>query len=302
MTKNPPPDVSAPGRPRLNLLLTGASGFLGTALRPSLARLGPLTALSHHAQGPGLRSVDIRDADTFRRLIDMERPDVIVLAAAYREPDFCEDHPEETARLNVEPVHVACAAAPAACRMVLISSDYVFDGEHPPHAEDAPRRPLSEYGRSKVRAEDVVLARPGSLVVRVPLLVGADASGAPTGFLRQLVEDLRARAPVIADDVLVRYPTWTRDAAAAIAFLIERGATGVVHYSGPDAVTRYGAFRVAATLLGLSHDHIRPSQTVVPRRAGRPRNSQLDTTRIRAMGFRTFTPLTQVLRAVIARG
>ncbi len=283
----------------MNILLTGASGLLGRALSARLAPDHDLLQLSHTTTGPGLTPLDVRDAAAFRRLIVAEQPEVILLSAAYRDPDFCEEHPGETARLNVDPVRVACEAAPPGCRVVFISSDYVFDGEHPPHDEGDPRWPLSEYGRSKVLAEDVVLERPGALVLRLPLLVGAGPDGKPEGFLRQLDGGLRAGTPQVADDVLVRYPTWTRDAAAALAFLLDHGATGVFHYSGPDAVTRYQAFVAAARVLGLSHVHIRPSTAVVPRRAARPRNSRLGVTRIRALGFHTFTPFPDVIRSVV---
>ena len=100
-----------------------------------------------------------------------------------------------------------------------------------------------------------------------------------------------------ADAVLRRFPTWIRDVAEAIGFLIERGYAGVIHYSGAEAMTRYDMIQAAAAVLGWEAGHIRPSADVVPRRAARPRDSQLATDRIRALGFAQFTPFAEVVRA-----
>ncbi len=285
----------------MKLLLTGASGFLGREVFPRLAADYEVIGLAHRAPSDGrFRCVDLRAADALRALLADVRPDVVVHAAAYRDPDFCEAQPEETARLNVEPVRVLCAALPSAARLVFIGTDYVFDGEHPPYREDSPRRPLSEYGRSKAAAEDVVTARPGSLILRIPLLVGAGPTPAESGFIAQLFQGLENRNPQAADDTLIRYPTWTRDVAEALAFVLRRGQTGVLHYSGAEPFTRYGAFQAAARATGMSAAHIRPAEGIVPRGAVRPRNSRLATDRIRALGFARFTPFDEVLRVTAA--
>ena len=190
-----------------------------------------------------------------------------------------------------------CAALPPATRLVFISTDYVFDGDAPPYREDSPRRAVNVYGQSKIEAEDLALRRPGSLVVRIPLLVGAGPSFESSGFLAQIVRSLRDPAPQEADAVLRRFPTWIRDVAEAIAFLIGRAATGAVHYSGAEGLTRHEMILQAAEVLGLPAAHIRPSSRVVPRRAARPRDSQLATEFIRSLGFSRFTPFREVVRS-----
>ena len=281
----------------MRVLITGATGFLGQELCARLSREHEVTGLGHRHGGAGIVRVDLRDPEAFRGALAQARPDVVVHGAAYREPDFCEDHPEENERLNVGAVRTLCRSLPRETRLVFISTDYVFDGARPPYREDSPRSPVNEYGRSKVRAEDAVGSRARGLILRIPLLIGAAPTFEESGFLAQVVrQHLDRPEPHLCDDVLVRHPTWIRDVAEAVAFLIAREAEGTVHYGGAEALTRYGMVVGAARALGRSSAHIRPSTAVAARRAARPLDSHLSTDRIRAMGFTRFTPFADAVR------
>jgi dTDP-4-dehydrorhamnose reductase len=102
------------------------------------------------------------------------------------------------------------------------------------------------------------------------------------------------------DAVALRFPTWTRDVAEALRFVLERGVSGVVHYSSLREGTRYSWTREVAEVLGASADHLTPSAGVVPRGARRPLNSQLDPAYIREMGFDRFTDFKDAVRRVLS--
>ena len=220
-------------------VVTGASGFLGADMVKRLSADFEVIGLGHRHAGVGHRVVDLRIRDEFRRVLEEIAPDVVVHGAAFRDPDFCEDHPDQVRPLNVGAVETLVETLPAGAKLVLISSDYVFDGKNPPYAEDARRCPVNEYGRLKVETEDVVARRPGSIIVRTPLMVGAEQHVSAPGFIGQTIEVLRARQPAELDNVLIRFPTWTWDVACAVAFLLERRGEGVFHVSGPTGATRY---------------------------------------------------------------
>lgn len=280
----------------MKVLVTGASGFLGRAICARLSRDHRVTGWSHRVAGTGLESVDLREGDAVRAVLAKAGPEVVIHCAAYRDPDFSEMHPRENDRLNVGATRSLCEGLPPSVRLVFISTDYVFDGTRPPYHEEDPVSPAQEYGKSKVQGEQVVLQRPGSLVVRVPLLIGVGSDFASSGFLSQIAsQHLRAEVPHDCDHVLVRYPTWICDVADAVAFLTARQATGVFHMSGDDRLTRYEAVCLAAQIWGASASRVRPSRTVLPRAAARPLNSHLATDKIRALGFRGFTPFRDVL-------
>ena len=280
-------------------LILGASGFLGREVLPAFAAWGPVQAASRHG-GAGIESADIRDPEVLRALCQRTRPAAVVLLAAYREPDFCEEHPGETRRLNVEPARVLAACLPATTHLTLVSTDYVFDGLQPPYREDGPRHPVSVYGQSKCEAEDALAGRPQTLVLRVPLLIGGGPTLGACGFIAQIVETLKRPDRQLQDDVLVRFPTWTRDVADALTFLAGRRAEGVFHYSALQGGTRYHWVGEAARVLGLPADHVVPSKEIIPRKAVRPPNSQLATDKIRGLGYRRFTDFAAVVKTVMA--
>ena len=92
----------------ISILVTGASGFLGRRLTPRLEDMGTVVGVGHSNTAAPLASLDLRDTDALKSLLNRVRPDAVVLSAAYRDPDFCEDHPDEAYRLNVAPVKRFC--------------------------------------------------------------------------------------------------------------------------------------------------------------------------------------------------
>jgi dTDP-4-dehydrorhamnose reductase len=281
-------------------MITGANGLLGREVAAALANDWNIVALSHRPR-EGYRAIDLRERDQIAALIRETKPDAVVHLAAYREPDFCEENPAEAKRLNVDPVRFFSETLPATSQLLFVSTDYVFDGENPPYAESAARNPISEYGRSKCAAEDVIATRAKSITLRIPLLMGAGSTFAESGFIAQMYDAVTSGKPQQLDDVLVRFPCWTRDVAGAISFLLRGNHGGTFHLSGPRGGTRYAWTIDAAKLLGKPHAHLAPSNIVIPRKAGRPKNSRLSDAKIRALGFRTATDPMAAMQNVLAQ-
>jgi dTDP-4-dehydrorhamnose reductase len=284
------------------VMVTGAAGFLGRALRSGLAGIGDVTGVtSRPTSESGMVTADLRSADACRGLVASVQPDVIVHAAAYPDPDFCEEQPDEARRLNVESVRHLSGAAGLNTLFVFISTDYVFDGQAPPYAEDDRRNPVSVYGATKCEAEDLLSGRMNALIVRMPLLMGAGRSLEKSGFIYQLQKSLSSSQPEVLDDVLMRFPTWIEDVARAIAFLVTQDASGVFHVSAPDGGTRYGWTQRMARVLGVGTSHLSASRQIVPRRALRPLNSQLSAAKLLALGFPGFTAFEDVAAGTLRR-
>ena len=281
------------------MLVTGASGLLGQELcshfkdKATLLRQG----FAHgHAKDI---ACDLREPRETRILVEEAKPDLVVHCAAYREPDYCEEHQQDARALNVGAVESLLHALPTSARFVLISTDYVFDGEHPPYTETSAVCPVSEYGRNKAEAEAMVNLRPGSLILRIPVLIGHDPRPNKPGFLQQMAQQVRSGHPAVVDDVLVRHPTWTRDVAEALDFLLSRGETGTYHAASAEGGTRYQLTCRLAGLLGVPHDHLAPSKAVIHRAARRPLNSHLSSAKLASLGFTGFNSFEDVVKVVL---
>jgi len=263
----------------------GGSGFLGREAVPELSRTYHVIPTSTKPRGGPFRTLDIRDHAALRNFIRDTKPAVVVALAANREPDACEENPAEARRLNTDPIAVLNEVLPANVPLLFVSTDYVFDGNNPPYREDALRNPLSVYGQTKADAEDLALSRPGSIVLRVPLLMGWTDQVDQSGFFSQLLKDLKTTGPLALDDVLKRYPVWTRDVGAAMRELLMGGASGVFHFSTTRPLTRYKAAIEMANLLGWPTDHLQPSDVVIPRKARRPADAHLDMAKWKSLGY-----------------
>jgi dTDP-4-dehydrorhamnose reductase len=226
----------------VRLLVTGGAGYLGTEVCRQAVEAGHgVVATRFRAQPPFGRplGVDLRDP--------FELPDVdVVVHTAYVQAD-----PEMIVRSTR---NVADAARGA--RLIHVSTDLVFDGEHAPYREDDEPRPVSEYGRAKLEAEGFV--RDG-LVVRTSLLYGKPGPQ----------EALAARDDAVFFEDEIRCPTHVVDLAAALLELAELDLTGVLHVAGPDAVSRLELAR----LLGARDPRGAPTPP------GRARNVALDSSR-----------------------
>lgn len=264
----------------------GGSGFLGGELCEQLRQAFRVVPTAMKDRGDGrFRVVDIREESALRAFLAETKPDCVALLAAYREPDFCEENPEEARRLNTRPAEIMSACLPAGIPLLFISTDYVFDGDHPPYQVDSVRNPVSVYGQTKRDAEDFVMARRGGIVLRVPLLMGWTDHPDRSGFFSHLMNDLRKTDRLELDNILKRYPVWTRDVGAAVQQLFLDGRSGAFHYSTTRPMTRYTAALEMAELLHWPADHIVPSDKIVQRKAARPVDARLAMDKWESLGY-----------------
>jgi S-adenosylmethionine synthetase len=284
----------------MRVLITGASGLLGRELMTAFRTGNELLGLSHSRPGENMLQTDLRDGHAFAKIMRDFRPEVLIHSAAYRDPDYCAQNRNDARLLNIAPLELMLAKLPESCRIVLISSDYVFDGRNPPYHEQDERNPLNFYGKTKVAGEDLIAARSNSLALRVPVLIGADDSFEKSGFVFKLVSALRSDSEAALDDLHIRYPTWTRDVAVALRFAVDKDVNGTLHYSGRDGGTQYRLALQLAELLGKSAVQLRPIEGDSERQASRPIDSQLATDRIRSLGFKRFTPFVEAVEQILA--
>ncbi|WP_406195097.1 sugar nucleotide-binding protein [Kitasatospora sp. NBC_01560] len=210
--------------------MLGASGFVGGGLWTYLTHRHDVVGTFATRPVAGLVRVDLRDE---RRLAELVADgfDLVVHAAGLVPLEAAEADPELAHRLNVRPVEVLLdAVRGTAAKLVLLSSDNVFDGTRHQYTEEDRRRPVNVYGRTKVAAEDLLLAEGGHLVVRIPLVFGRGPWS--NSFLARL-----AGPTTTARTDLVCAPVYLPSLGPALARLWDR--TGVVHYGGSDVVTRF---------------------------------------------------------------
>ncbi len=281
------------------LLITGAGGFLGWNLCRELKARWEIvgTVRSHGVPMEAVRSVavDLTDPGAVKRLFHEVRPDGVIHAAAAAKPDYCQLHPRESGRINVDvPILMAGLCADAGIPLVFTSSDLVFDGRNPPYTEDDPVSPVSLYGEQKVRAEAEILRRhPAAAVCRMALMFG-DGGPHAASFLKPMIRSMRLGEELKLFTDEVRTPLSGRDAALGLGLALEQ-ASGLLHLGGPDRISRYDFGRVVSEVSGIRDARLTPClRREVSTPAPRPPDVSLDSSRALQMGFRP-TPLRQAL-------
>lgn len=266
-------------------LLTGASGQLGSYLRRRLREeASPFVAWAGSRATEGCQSIDLSDSDAVRRAFRAADPAVVIHAAALARVADCHRDPSLAHRINAtatETLAEECRRSGA--RLVYVSTDLVFAGDHPPYREDATPQPLSVYGKTKLMGELAAARCDNHLIARVSLLFGP-ALATTTTFFDDMVSALRERKPINLFHDEWRTPLDLSTAADALLALAQGEATGVVHVGGPERISRLEMGRRLATHLGVADDVIRAvGRDDVPGNEPRPCDLALDSARWRVL-------------------
>ncbi|MEO0541106.1 MAG: dTDP-4-dehydrorhamnose reductase [Cyanobacteria bacterium P01_A01_bin.105] len=268
----------------MHYLLLGANGQVGQTLQPQLNTLGTVTAL-------GRQQLDLAEPETIRSCLLAMKPDVIINAAAYTAVDRAESEPALAHTVNgVAPTVMAEVAEQTGARLLHLSTDYVFDGQHHrPYDERHVTRPLSCYGQSKAQGErGIAQTGANAVVLRTAWVYGAQGH---SNFVKTMlrVGAQRDELQVVVDQVST--PTWAVDIARTICQLVQKPAVfqpggEIFHFTNSGVASWYDfamAIREMAMALGLpwcAHT-IRPIPTeAYPLPAPRPAYSVLSNQKI----------------------
>jgi dTDP-4-dehydrorhamnose reductase len=267
---------------RMKILLVGKNGQVGRELQRTLLPFGEVVAV-------GREQADIENVSALAELLEGQRPDIIVNAAAYTAVDKAESDQATAYRINAEAVgQMASYAKKHGAWLVHYSTDYVFDGEKDsPYLETDSTDPQSVYGRSK-RAGELAILEAGcnALVFRTSWVFSAHGGNFIKTILRLAKE--KASLNVVADQFGA--PTSAElisDVTALAIAAAFRGelSSGIYHLTASGATNWHGLASYAVErasahgiVLALKPTQIQPIPTeAYPLPATRPKNSRMST-------------------------
>ena len=292
----------------MKVFVTGVAGQLGHDVMNELAARGIegvgsdlKEEYSGLADGTAVArmpyvSLDITDRAAVEKAILAEKPDAVVHCAAWTAVDLAEDEDKrETVRAinagGTENVALACRAL--GCKMIYISTDYVFDGTgERPWQPDDPRAPLNVYGQTKAEGEEAVeRLLEKYFIVRIAWVFGRNGKN----FVRTMLNlgKTRDRLTVVNDQIGT--PTYTFDLARLLVDMCQSEAYGRYHATNEGGYISWydfarEVFRQAAEKdPAYARVQVAPvTSDQYPAKAARPANSRMDKSKLAAMGF---TPL-----------
>ncbi|MBN8878095.1 MAG: SDR family oxidoreductase [Sphingobacteriales bacterium] len=270
----------------MNVLITGANGFLGHYLVKKLLQEN----YSVIATGKGesrlpfedngqfvYAPLDFTDPYAVHDVFDRYKPAVVIHAGAMGKPDECEAQQWQAYLVNVEgTVTLLMNAADQRSFFVYVSTDFVFDGSKGSYREEDKTGPVNYYGKTKQEAEEAVMEYEGDwAIVRTVLVYGQPLSGR-SNILTIVRDKLEQGQSYNVVDDQFRTPTYVEDLADGIVRIINRQAKGIYHLSGEDLLTPYQMALLTADHLGLDKNLIHRAMAAdFSQPARRPVNTSL---------------------------
>lgn len=288
----------------MKILVTGVAGQLGHDV------VNELIARGHEAVGSDLLpqyagaadgsavtrapyvALDITDGEAVARVLSEVRPDAVIHCAAWTAVDLAEDadKQEKVRAINADGTrHIAKACAALSCKLMYISTDYIFDGqgEAPWLPDCTDYAPLNVYGRTKLEGEQAVRGLTDKhFIVRIAWVFGTNGKNFIKTMLHlgQTHDTLR----VVCDQIGT--PTYTLDLARLLVDMIETEKYGCYHATNEGGYISWADFAKEIFRQAGMNTQVLPVTTAEYglSKAARPFNSRLDKRKLVENGF---TPL-----------
>ena len=268
----------------MKLLITGSNGQLGHDLINEAVKRG------HTAVGVDVQEMDITDPEAVKKVITAEKPDAVIHCAAWTAVDKAEEpeNLEKVKAINAGGTeNIAKVCKEIDCRMMYISTDYVFDGQgtKPWEPDCRDYKPLNVYGQSKLDGELAVSSILDKyFIVRIAWVFGINGSN----FIKTMLRVGKSHDEVRVVNDQIGTPTYTYDLARLLIDMIETDKYGYYHATNEGGYISWYDFTVEIYKQAGLSTKVTPvtTQEYGLSLAARPFNSRLDKSKLVENGFK----------------
>jgi dTDP-4-dehydrorhamnose reductase len=248
------------------VLITGSNGLLGQKLtdlyltHPQVKLIATALGENRHPIKTGYvyQSLDITNKTEVDAIVAQFNPQTIINTAAMTNVDACETDQLGCDKLNVEAVaYLVEAANKVNAQFIHISTDFIFDGTSGPYAEQDEPNPLSYYGHSKLKGENIVMEQATKwAILRTVLVYGLVHDMSRSNIVLWAKDALEKKKDIQVVDDQFRTPTLAEDLALGCFLAEQKEAQGVFNISGKDLMNIYELVERVAKRYGLSMDNV----------------------------------------------
>lgn len=243
-----------------NILVTGSNGQLGNEIQNLAGTFKELRFIFTDVD-----DLDISKPSDISEFFDKNKVDFIINCAAFTAVDKAETNQVLANLLNAKSVgYLAEQANTHGAKLIHISTDYVFDGNHYlPYKEDDSLNPLSAYGKSKLNGEFEAVKANRYIIIRTSWLYSSFGSN----FVKSMIKNGRERESLNVVYDQIGGPTYAADLAEAILSIImqsvidaETFKSGIYHFAN-EGVTSWYDFTKAIHHFANIHCKVNPIET-----------------------------------------
>lgn len=231
------------------ILITGANGLLGQKLvnqciDNGISFVATSSSLNKNINCPSDQFVklDITNQKSVNKVLDKYKPTHIVNTAAMTNVDKCESLPAECENVNVNGVKYLFEWSKANnCHLQHISTDFIFDGKKGNYTETDLANPLSIYGSSKLKSEELLIndTYKNWSILRTIVVYGTANNLSRSNIVLWARTELKKGNNINIVDDQFRAPTWADDLAWACLKSINKNKKGIFHICGPETMSIY---------------------------------------------------------------
>ena len=229
-----------------------------------------------------IKTLDLLKLETISSFLNDINPSVIINCAAYTSVDKAETESKLADLINHEAVDIISRwTSDNNKKLVHVSTDYVFDGlSKLPLSENSNTNPINEYGRSKLKGEQVCLKNDtNSIIIRTSWLYSSFGKN----FVKTMIELMKKNNSIKVVNDQIGSPTYAYDLAKVIIEIImnNKNKSGLFHYSNEGEVTWFEFARSIRELYNLDCKINGVSSKEFKTLAKRPRYSLLNKSKIK---------------------
>lgn len=266
----------------MKVLVTGVKGQLGYDVVRELEKRG------YDTVGVDIEEMDITDESSVEKVIASVAPDSVIHCAAWTAVDLAEDEDkkEKVYAVNVTGTeNIAKTCKKLDCKMVYISTDYVFDGQGiQPWKPDDRRSPINVYGQTKYEGELAVEKWIDKyFIVRIAWVFGVNGKN----FIKTMLNVGKKYDTVRVVNDQIGTPTYTYDLARLLVDMVETEKYGHYHATNEGGFISWYDFTVEIFRQAGIQSQVIPVTTAEYgiSKAERPSNSRLDKSKLTEQGF-----------------
>lgn len=274
----------------MKVFVTGVRGQLGYDVVNELEKRG------HTAIGVDIEELDITDAEAVDKMITEAAPDAVIHCAAWTAVDAAEDNEEKCRQVNAYGTeNIAKVCKKLDCKMMYISTDYIFDGKgtRPWEPDDPVTTPLNVYGQTKYEGELAVRNNVEKFfIVRIAWVFGKGKN-----FIKTMLNLAKNHDHLTVVNDQYGTPTYTYDLARLLVDMIETDKYGNYHATNEGGyITWYDFACEIFRQAGIDIEVEPVSSAQYAAKAKRPENSRMNKQKLVDNGFELLPDWKDALR------
>lgn len=271
----------------IKVVITGSNGLLGQSLLNLLLKDKDSYQVYGFSRGKNRSgredfnyiSIDITEKEELDKKLEQIQPDYIINTAAMTQVDDCETNKQACDILNVDVVKwMTRFASKSKTHIIHLSTDFIFDGKKGYYKETDKPNPLSYYGLSKLKSEQVLKdSKINFTILRTILVYGKVFDMSRSNIVLWVKEMLEKNKEITIVDDQYRMPTYVEDLAMACKIVMDKKALGIYHISSNTLLSVYEIAQQIAETFDLNKNLIKPiSTSTLNQTAPRPAKTGFD--------------------------